>query len=106
MTPLHVAAEKGDRFDIVKYLSVKGADINITDDNGVSETTTDRTESALSIVQVYIYDMMMDRYSPMLTFKPMALTICASIAWQTYESQYFSFVLFLFFCLFTSASKV
>ena len=38
MTPLHVAAEKGDRLDIVKYLISKEADINITDDNGVSET--------------------------------------------------------------------
>ena len=39
MTPLHVAAEKGDRLDIVKYLISKGADINIKDDSGVSETT-------------------------------------------------------------------
>ena len=39
MTPLHVAAEKGDRLDIVEYLISKEADINITDDNGVSKTT-------------------------------------------------------------------
>ena len=39
MTPLHVAAEKGECLDIVKYLISKGADINITDDSGVSETT-------------------------------------------------------------------
>ena len=38
MTPLHVAAEKGESLDIVKYLIDKGADINIKDDNGVSET--------------------------------------------------------------------
>ena len=39
MTPLHVAAEKGESLDIVEYLISKEADINITDDNGVSETT-------------------------------------------------------------------
>ena len=38
MTPLHVAAEKGDRLDIVEYLLDKRADINIRDYNGVSET--------------------------------------------------------------------
>ena len=38
MTPLHVAAEKGDRLEIVEYLSNKGADINIKDYSGVSET--------------------------------------------------------------------
>ena len=38
MTPLHVAAEKGDRLDIVKYLVDNGADINSKDDNGVSGT--------------------------------------------------------------------
>ena len=38
MTPLHVAAAKGDRLNIVKYLISKGADINIKDYNGVSET--------------------------------------------------------------------
>ena len=36
MTPLHVAAEKGDRISIVKYLVDKGAGINIKDDSGVS----------------------------------------------------------------------
>ena len=35
MTPLHVAAEKGDRLDIVEYLIGKGADINIKDYSGV-----------------------------------------------------------------------
>ena len=35
MAPLHVAAEKGDRFKIVKYLVDSGARINIQDDNGV-----------------------------------------------------------------------
>ena len=39
MTPLHVAAEKGDRLDIVEYLIKNGADINIIDYSGVSETT-------------------------------------------------------------------
>ena len=39
MTPLHVAAEKRDCLDIVKYLLSKKADVNITDDSGVSETT-------------------------------------------------------------------
>ena len=38
MTPLHVAAEKGDRLEIVKYLIDKGADINITDYSGVCVT--------------------------------------------------------------------
>ena len=38
MTPLHVAAEKGDRLDIVQYLIGEGADINIKDSCGVSET--------------------------------------------------------------------
>ena len=36
MTPLHVAAEKGDSLDLVKYLVGKGADINIEDYCGVS----------------------------------------------------------------------
>ena len=38
MTPLHVAAEKREYLDIVEYLIDKGADINIKDGNGVSET--------------------------------------------------------------------
>ena len=37
MTPLHVAAEKGDRISIVKYLVDQKADINIKDDNEVSK---------------------------------------------------------------------
>ena len=36
MTPLHVAAERGGRLNIVKYLVVKNADItNIQDNDGV-----------------------------------------------------------------------
>ena len=38
MTPLHVAAEKGDRLNIVKYLIGKGANINIKDYSGVRFT--------------------------------------------------------------------
>ena len=38
MTPLHVAATKGGRKSIVQYLIDSGGDINIKDDNGVSET--------------------------------------------------------------------
>ena len=40
MTPLHVAAERGDRFNIGKYLIGKGTDINIQDKNGVNYCTT------------------------------------------------------------------
>ena len=49
MTPLHVAANKGESLEIVEYLIHKGADINIKDYNGVSETicTTDSTDSAV-----------------------------------------------------------
>ena len=39
MTHLHVAAEKGDSLDVVEYLIKNGADINIIDYSGVSETT-------------------------------------------------------------------
>ena len=38
MTPLHVAAKKGESLDIVEYLIDKEANINIKDYNGVSET--------------------------------------------------------------------
>ena len=38
MTPLHVAAEKGESLEIVKYLIDRGADINIKNNNGVNET--------------------------------------------------------------------
>ena len=38
MSPLHVAAEKGECREIVEYLIDKGTDINIKDYNGVSET--------------------------------------------------------------------
>ena len=36
MTPLHVAAEKG-RFNVIKPLVDKGANINIEDNDGVNE---------------------------------------------------------------------
>ena len=35
MTPLHMAAERGGRLNIVEYLVGKKADINIKDNNGV-----------------------------------------------------------------------
>ena len=35
MTSLHVAAKKGESLDIVEYLIKKGANINVTDYNGV-----------------------------------------------------------------------
>ena len=38
MTPLHVAAENG-RFGLVKPLVKKGANINIQDNDGVSNAT-------------------------------------------------------------------
>ena len=38
MSPLHVAAKKGECREIVEYLINKGTDINIKDYNGVSET--------------------------------------------------------------------
>ena len=38
LTPLHEAAIKGDRLDMVEYFIGKGADINVKDYNGVSET--------------------------------------------------------------------
>ena len=51
MTPLHVAAKKGECPKIVKYLIDKGTDINIKDNNGVSETIVLVEQSAVSIVQ-------------------------------------------------------
>ena len=36
MTPLHLAARQG-HVDIVRYLVDKGADLNIKDEDGVSE---------------------------------------------------------------------
>lgn len=39
MTPLHVAAQRGDRISIVKYFLHQKADINIKDGNKVSQTT-------------------------------------------------------------------
>ena len=37
MTPLHVAAKKGECRKIMKYLIDKGVDINVKDHSGVSE---------------------------------------------------------------------
>ena len=36
MTPLHVAVERGDRINIIKYLLNKRAAIDITDKHGVN----------------------------------------------------------------------
>ena len=36
MTPLHMAAERGGRLNIVEYLVGKEADINSKDHNGVN----------------------------------------------------------------------
>ena len=50
MTPLHLAAEKGGRSDIIDYLVTKGADINIQDTHfGVSETDTPENSLILPI---------------------------------------------------------
>ena len=47
MTPLHVAAKKGESLEIVEYLIHKGADINIQNNNEVKKTTLkNSTESA------------------------------------------------------------
>ena len=40
MTPLHVAVERGDRINIMKYLLNKGADIDSTDNYGVNKFLT------------------------------------------------------------------
>ena len=55
MTPLHVAAEKGESLDIVKYLISKEADIDITDDNGVRlhYGSKEPTEGAVLIVNLF-----------------------------------------------------
>ena len=39
MTPLHVAAERGHSEIVSKYFGDKEVDINIKDNDGVSETT-------------------------------------------------------------------
>ena len=39
MTPLHVAAKKGESLDIVEHLIHRGADINIQNNNKVNKTT-------------------------------------------------------------------
>ena len=63
MTPLHVAAKKGDRLDIVEYLIGKGANINIEDYSGVSgRLYYCLNTECLSIVHIYIYEMW-DTYS-------------------------------------------
>ena len=49
MTPLHVAAEKGECLDVVEYLIDEGANINIKDYNGVSET--------MLILQIVLYSL-------------------------------------------------
>ena len=63
MTPLHVAAEKGDRLEIVEYLIKKGADINIKDYSGVSETMLLIQQSVPYPLFMFIYDIVMGRYS-------------------------------------------
>ena len=48
MTPLHVAAKKGESLEIVKYLICKGADINIQNNNKVKKDyTIDSTEGTV-----------------------------------------------------------
>ena len=49
MTPLHLAARRG-HVDIVRYLVDKGADINIKDENWVSEQ--DYTADCKLVVQM------------------------------------------------------
>ena len=39
MTPLHVAAKKGESLEIVEYLIDKDAHINIQNNNKVNKTT-------------------------------------------------------------------
>ena len=48
MSPLHVAAKKGESLDIVDYLIDKGANINIQNTHGVSENiySIDSTDSS------------------------------------------------------------
>ena len=85
MTPLHVVAEKGDRLDVVKYLLDKGADINIKDYNGVSETinNTDPTESFLSIVHVFTVWK-----KDLLAFNPWGFWKCVPLKSEICNSQY------------------
>ena len=54
MTPLHVAAQKGDRISIVKYLVDQKADINIEDNNGVSKTTICHSDPSKSAIRVLL----------------------------------------------------
>ena len=51
MTPLHVAAKKGECRTIMEYLIDKGTDINIQDHNGVSETVK-------LVQQRYLYSLL------------------------------------------------
>ena len=58
-TPLHQAAYRGNT-DIVQYLTEKGADINIKDDNGVSGGDCNADQSLSSQVPdkgsgIYLY---------------------------------------------------
>ena len=53
MSPLHVAAKKGECREIVEYLINKGTDINIKDYNGVSETIVLVQQTVL--YQLFIY---------------------------------------------------
>ena len=61
MTPLHVAVKKGDRLDIVKILLDKGANINISDEYGVSE----------SILLIVPYPLFMLLYCMFLIIHPL-----------------------------------
>ena len=51
MTSLHVAAKRGECIEIVKKLIQKGANIDIQDNNGVSET--DPANNTVSIVHFF-----------------------------------------------------
>ena len=51
MTPLHVAVERGDRINILKYLLKKGAEIDITDDYGVNKFLTNTKQP--TIINMY-----------------------------------------------------
>ena len=50
MTPLHVAVERGDRINIIKYLNNKGAAINITDNHGVNIYVSNTKQGTVLII--------------------------------------------------------
>ena len=52
MTSLHVAAKTGKGLEILRFLIDRAADINIQDDNGVSETVQLIQQSALKSFEV------------------------------------------------------